>query len=235
MHIVTRGGGDTCPAYYADANVTFSWDGDHSWGSKYGCKADGSTILGTGSLTPSTSYGESGSNGVSLDGINGIIFATSGDAQINDAIGTIWIRIIFDNEPDNDVTVFEGAESGDPTDTMYILQKAYDGGEPAELNHQRAYYGNSEAASASCSNYDIPTGSFQTVAYSWDRANGDHSAHNGTAWDDDDDELVVTLADFDEIVIGEDNIDKGVPGAGYIYIDRIVIMSTYKAAAPANW
>ena len=50
---------ESCPDYYADTNVTFAWDGDHSSGAKYCCKADGSTILGTGSLTPNTSYGES--------------------------------------------------------------------------------------------------------------------------------------------------------------------------------
>ena len=37
------GGGVSCPAWYADANVVFSWDGQHDDGHNTGCENDGTT------------------------------------------------------------------------------------------------------------------------------------------------------------------------------------------------
>ena len=219
---------NSCPDYYADANVTFSWDGDHSSGTKYGCKSDGSTILGTGSLTPNTSYGESGSYGLRLDGANHLLFATSGDAQIDDTIGTIWMRLRIDDDPAPiaEVTLFEGAVDGTVADSIFMKLATANmwgiWGDPAS-----SIYANSGT---------ITTGaSFQNVGYSWDCSSTNHSANPGDGtWDEDAGEISCNLANFNQIVIGENDFDKNAP-TSFIYVDRIVILSTYEAALPTNW
>jgi hypothetical protein len=238
QHIAVIVNKTACPPYHANTNVTFSWDGDHRSGAKYGCKTDGSTILGTGSLTPGTSYGENGSYGLSMDGTNALVFATSGDAQIDNEIGTVWVRIKLSAAAlDDNVYFFEGNETGDTSDSLGMFAVLEDDSEDPRI--VRGRWGTTYAASAN----DVGTGSFITVGYSWYAAGDDHSAFNGSSWEDDDDEITPDLADFDQIVIGQEaawtGVEGGAPGAGnYLYVDRIAIMSCYKSTCPDppdNW
>lgn len=217
-----------CPAYYADSNVTFSWNGDHNSGTKYGCKSDGSTILGTGSLTPNTSYGEAGSYGVSLDGTNSIVFATSGDAQIDNDIGTVWIRFWY-TATTNASTLFEGSVDGTQADSFAVVKIA--------STDQIAGFWELDGSPVSAYGNGVPTSGWYDIAYSWNWSTT--ITHSGwgldaTGWEEDAAETAGQLANFDEIVIGENNYNLNAP-TGVIYIDRIAILSTYQAAKPTNW
>ena len=215
---------NSCPAYYADADVTFSWDGDNGSGTKFGCKSDGTTIEGSGSLTPNTSYGESGSYGVSLDGTNSIVFATSGDAQINDEIGTVWMRVYISAAPDDGVTLFEGANNAVQDDQINTL-----------VNVSGAGWINWTESLPYATAGTLTTGSWFNFGVSWNLSTDNLSANDGAGWDEDA-ETMDALSNFNEIVIGENNTTAGAPGSGkYIYIDKTVILSTYEAALPANW
>jgi len=219
-----------CPAYYADANVMFSWNGNHTSGSNYACDSAGNPVEGTNvGLGVDAGYGESG-NGVTLLADDYITWANSGDTYINDDIGTAWFRVYLSAAPDNEVCYGEWRYDAD--NEMNVIQGA--------STSMAGWHQGGGGAADSASGHSVPTGSWANIGYTWDQSTGDNHAsygNSGTGWDPDEaDGLDAFAANINEIVLGNRYYNSGDPGSGkYIYIDRFVIMSGYQTALPTNW
>ena len=233
MYNAAGGGASPCPAFYADTNVVFSWDGDHSSGTNYACDHNGNGISGTNSsLTISTSYGESGSNGALIDYLDEYLsWPDTGDQYIDDAgPQTVWLRINISTNPStNEVWIFE-ADDGSNDNAIGVNISTT----PSIVGVYRANDVGAQVAATSPG-----TGSFITVGYTWDAStvpDGDHAADDsGAGWDEDPDELDTSMTgNMTYIRIGElyfENTDSD----GIIYVDRFCIMDGYQASPPTNW
>lgn len=235
--------GSSCPAYYADTNVVFSWDGDHASGTNYGCDNGGTGVAGTNTnLTISTSYGEGGSsNGALIDNVNERLeFADSGDQYIDDDSNQTWCaRIYIETAPASSSVFFLEANDGSNTN---MLRQYID----TTPNYQCGY-----KADAS-NDYAAGTGPTEddwiTVCHSWNGTvpNGDHSAYPGnpgaedvydvTEWEEDANEIDTQMtANLTSFMVGEEYGGGADDASGVIYVDQFVIMNGYEQAPPANW
>jgi len=221
----------TCPPFYADTDVLFAID-FNSENEMDGCNPNGTTITGSGSLDPDTTYGDSGymasDKGVSLDGTNNICWTISGDTHLNDAISTIWVKYELNDDPDNQVTVVE-ASDGTAANGLTI-RKIYDG----SVQVVRGYW-----SSGSVNAGDSPTteNTFDDMGYTWRTDIDDHAMDaEGSGWDEDTEDTMPDLANFTTFCVGENVFDEGAPGAGKdFYVSRIALMSGYQTSVPTNW
>lgn len=219
-----------CPSFYADANVTFSWDGDYAADHNAACDSGGTKIDDSAdAIDTHTNYGESGSVGANMLADNYLSWADSGEQYIdNEGPQTLYMRIYISAAPAGDVTVFESWYDGTNHITMEIR---------AGLKN-RAYYTENPDSDQALAATAIASGAWATIGYTWDRTALDHSiSYDGTNWTD---FLNVTSgtwqAELDDITLGDNN-DAGVSpgGADYIYIDRLVIIDGWKQDIPTNW
>ena len=226
-----------CPVYYADTNVTFSWDGDETSGTNYGCNSSGTPIEGTFSGTPleiHTDYGESGSNGANID-TNGEYLSWPNSSYIvaKNSSGTIWMRVWVSAQPDNKVTIFESYYVNDDNSILMNV-------ESTSSSTWGAYRGNNANYTAYANT--TPTGEWMNFHYSWNTLADadDHSCGKNGTWEDDDGELTNELTNEPTVLLIGQNVEAafagGIPGSGkYIYVDRIAVMSGYKTGVPTNW
>lgn len=238
LEMVAGGGAaaeTSCPPYYADANVTFSWNGDHDDGVFTGCDSAGNAVLGVddGSTTH-TDYGEGGSVGLLRAQTKDITWTNTGQAYINgDAPYTVWVRVKIDGPCDNQASFWEANEQTTPADNIANLA--------ATTTAQRflgIFEGNNDGGvTARGEGYVDAT--WDDVGYSWnnDAAPTDHSANTNASWQEDVGEITFPMTqDIYEFKIGSEYKDGGDCGdTEYIYVDRFVIMSGYETALPANW
>ncbi len=218
-------GASPCPSFYASA--IFSWDGDHTSGTNYGCETDGDAVQGTNSgLQIDTDNGESGSNGALVDSLNEYLTWTdSGDQYIDDdSEQTIWMRVYISEAVDDDTSLFESWIDGEnriilllhSTDTIWGVYEADN------------TYDSTTAGS-------FPTGSWTDIAISWDYTEDDFSAYeaNGGWVDDTNEGFGTMISDLDDITIGENATNMGPAGTGiFIRITQFAIVSGYKTAVP---
>ena len=228
-------GNGNCPPFYADTNVLFSWNGDHSSGTNYGCKNDGTPVQGTNNnFTISTSYGESGSNGARLDATDKYLsWVTSGDEYINpDTTGTIWLRVKLSAAVDNNCTVFEATYNDSMNNS---LEQRIRTGDPGNIT---VYYSGGGLADNASGTGTAVKEIWIDIAMSWDYPGDDLAAWKANqTWEQDQgDTLNAWAGNVDLIVIGEKIGQQGPAGSGkYIDIDRMAIMSGYMTAKPTNW
>jgi len=226
--VVVSGGGSTCPSWYASA--VFSWDGDHSSGTNYGCAADGTPVTGTNSnLTITTAYGESGSNGAHITDVDQYLEFTG---YIDDATPqTLWIRIYISAAPAASVCLFDSYVDGNNFIRGYVQ---------ANLIATGGYNGQSAGEQTATSQTTLTAASWIDIAYSWGTAagagtpTGDHSYYWGGGWQDDDNELGYAMTSTPtEFAIGEHLIGGDPPGGDdYINITQFALVDGYKASKP---
>lgn len=228
---VVTSGGTSCPDCYNDANVVWSWDGDHDDGHNTACDSAGNADLAdTDNATTHTDYGEDGSVGMLIEDANQYLQWTQTDGQYldEDLAQTICIRCKISGVLTPSQThMFKSLSA---TDQIRVV-----------ISSGESVYGfyAPQAGAVSVVGTKPDTTTWETVAYSWDMpTNEDHSANPGdavdpdndwaTTWDPDDNELANTMANFlANINIG--NFSDANPGVGeYIYIDRIAIVSGYE-------
>lgn len=221
-----------CPAYYADTNVTYAWDGNHKSGVLYGCKNDGTAVLGTddGSTT-GTDYGENGSIGLRIAAGKNISWLNMGQFAMNgDAPYTVWVRIYVSATCDNQTEFFEATEETTPghnNSRMNITTTA---------NRMLGIFEGNNDGGISARGSAYTGGAWENMAYSWDPGNADHSANTNATWEEDIDEIQSMTQNIYNFMIGNELFDANACGdTEYINIDRIVVISGYEAALPANW
>ena len=228
------GGSNPCPPFYADTNVLFSWDGNHTSGINYGCLADGTPVLGTNNnLGISATYGEIG-NGALLDTLDEYLtFTDSGDTIIDDGgLRTIFIRAKMVSQCTVNGVMFEAWYDIN----NYIRIE----GTPTTDDVRGLYIGQSNAQSAIGTDAFATIGTWKDVGYSWtspagdETPTGDHSGYKGS-FERDTDELGYAFSNnATEFSIGEYRTNQG-PCAEAIYVDKIVIMSGFETPLPTNW
>ena len=218
--------GSPCPSFYNATDVVFSWDGDHTSGTNYGCDSAGTGVAGTNSsLTISTDYGESGSNAAHYtDSGQYLEWSQTGDQYVDD-VGpqTIWMRVYASALPTSDVVFFESVYN-----TSNYVQIKVNTAEPEFTGYYRAAGVIKGAAGNSV------TAAWVDIAYSWDKTNQDHSFYNGSTWEDDNNELLDDMAgDFTAITIGHHTTSSNnFDGGKYINIEQFAIMDGYKTGVP---
>ena len=219
--VTAVGGGDDCPA----GDYTFYWDGDNTSGGLFACTdEDESTLEGSANTFTVEAVGYSG-NGVTVISDNAWLgWAITSDDIIDDALGTIWLRVYIASAATADcnlISVEQGAGNGiifcleESDDELYGMYLTTAGG---------VDYANKGPA--------ITTGSWITLAYSWDNAADDHSINVGGTWyDDDDDGINAGLPAPTAFLIGENTIAGNACTPDPI-VDEVYVFNTYKQASP---
>ena len=156
----------------------FAWDGDHTNGTLYACLSSGATNeTSTGnSITPAEVDGETGYGAKVTQRSDNIYWADSSDTRINDAVGTVWVRVYLSAQPDDAHNVlFSTATTANPLTNNVMLVYRYDSNKISGFFEAQA--GVSEV------NWATPTlTTWVTVGYTWDQANGKHAIVNTNSW-----------------------------------------------------
>ena len=220
----TVAAGTTCPDFYADANVTFSWDGNHGDGVLVACdSAGGSVTAADNGLATGVAYSEAGDPDIGALWENNANFkwTTSGDSHVDNEIGTIWVRQYQDVSQDGTGTTYVELLSTSEYIRFYTnVADAYG-----------SYNGITAHSTA------IATG-WKDIAYAWNHATGEHDTYAGAAWEGGEGGEIgaETITNILSISLGcYDTVSVCGAITDNLYMDKFVIMSTYKAALPPNW
>ena len=224
------GGGSSCPPWYADAGVTFSWDGNHDSGNLVGCQDDGTEVTATNNaMDIGTAYSEAGdpSIGARANALGDYLRWAIGTGEVDMAgAGTLCVRINMAALPSADTVVINAYNS---TDAVLIYART------STNTDLISYYNTTDGPDDYAIGAPAATG-WKTIAVSWDKPGDDLSTNpgdNGT-WlsgyeDDLNESLGVHTNDPIQIDIGS---TSGAPGTN-IDFDRVAILNTWKADCSA--
>lgn len=223
-------GGSSSTSSCMAGTYTFAWTGDFTADTDKACSSSSDTVGIEGAITGttiSTTYGEAGSYGIIVDSGNDYVsYTTSADTHINpEAAYTVWARVYVSANPIANTDVFRACGSSDCSTGGTIFIQVRTSG---EIYGQYNTYSNYSAST-------VATGQWADIAYTFDPVNQDHDVtHNGTNWSEDVNELVTAIT-TDTVAIFIGNKTTSSPSTSTVYIDKVAIVSGYRAAKPSGW
>lgn len=218
-----------CPS----GTYKFYWDGDHSSGSTYACTANG-----TGTLNGSNSGGTIGAFGVTGNAFRKsahdqyIAWTITADDILDDAAGTIWMKIKADSDRTALAVALEATVSSTPTTddikmiisdtTLDRIQGHYEGDNDAETIDDSA-------------NAAVVPNTWTVIGYTWNQSGSVHCVTDGDGtWRcSSSDTLTILAPASDELVIGERRTGGAETTTDTIFdIDEVYITGSYQSANP---